>query len=76
MRCQNCVRHVEDHETMVKRTIQVNFFQSQDKLICLDCVQKFDEDYAKIIRMRRLFIFGIITVQIIVTSFLLIWLLR
>lgn len=75
MRCQNCVRHVEDHETMVKQTIRMSLFQSQDKFICLDCVQKFDEDYAKIIRMRRLLLFGIITVQIRITVFLLIWIL-
>ena len=65
MRCQNCARHVEDHETMVKRTVMPNLFQRQDKLVCLNCVDSFDKEYAEVIRIRRFFVFGLIVLQII-----------
>jgi hypothetical protein len=82
MRCNNCCRHVENHEKMFRRPVKntIGMITTRSvELVCEDClpeVEKQMTDYRGVKRKSAWIILIAIIIGFIIKSFVIYWILK
>ncbi len=82
MRCNNCGRHVENHEKMFRRPVQNTIGRITTRkveLVCEDCLPEIEKqmiDYRGVKRKSAWIILIAIIISLIIESLIIYWVLK